>query len=444
MVLHKNLSKTKSAIKLFLILLISSFSLLSCGNDDTNFDDDNNDNGDDIIIIENAIYPKELVPMLGKGFDVAWSEFNKYIEAHDEQKVIDIVASGFSTVRIRVNKPADEDLFSHLDIQINQCLKHGLIPILAYQGHDAEDATDIAKAKLDITNWWRTIAERYKDYSELLVFNILVETSGNFKKDYELLNEFYASIIPAIRASNPHRILIVPPVGLSKPANLQYIQLPDDTDPFIMMEWHCYAAGPALTGNKQWTTGTLQERQLVLNHLNAAKEYMNQTGRLTWLGAWMVGNYNKGNDYDIPEQVKFATFFVREMEKIGVPWCVNTDDKYYDYLNLEWYSEGTYAGIPVRDVLIDTEKIALYKSEGYKGESVRLEPGEYDTSELNSYGFTNNISSFMIPWGFKIITYSETGFTGTKKEFIKTTKLLQPDVDNTFSSLKVVDLKTYY
>ncbi|WP_282014656.1 cellulase family glycosylhydrolase [Marinifilum flexuosum] len=405
--------------------------------------DDHKDDTTDKDRIEGVLYPDELVAQMGKGFDVAWSEFNKYIQDHSEQKVIDIAEAGFTMVRIRVNKPATEDLFSHLDEHINQCLKHGLIPVLAFHGHDAEEGEDMEQAKQVTVDWWRTVAERYKDYSELLVYNLFVELNGNLKKDHQLLNEFYADIIPAIRESNPYRIIIVPPIGLSKPANLQYIQLPDESDPFVMMEWHCYAAGPALEGNKQWTTGTQEERQLVLDHFQSAAEYMEQTGRSTWFGAWMAGNYNKGNEYDIPAQVQFATFFVRELAKIGVPWCVNTDDKYYDYLNLKWYPEGEYGGIPVRDVILDTEKVALYSGEGYQGESLRLSPGEYDQAELQAMDFDNNISSIMVPWGFKVIAYTENGFVGTANEYTRTTRSFSSEMENTISSLKVIDLETY-
>jgi hypothetical protein len=409
--------------------------------EDNKGDDDEQTEDNDRI--EGVLYPDELVAQMGKGFDVAWSEFNKYIENHSEQKVMDIVEAGFTMVRIRVNKPATEDLFSHLDVHIDQCLKHGLIPILAFHGHDAEEGTDMEEAKQAIVDWWRVVAERYKDYPDQLVFNLFVELNGNLKKDHQLLNEFYAAIIPAIRESNPYRILIVPPVGLSKPANLQYLQLPDDSDPFIMMEWHCYAAGPSLDGNKQWTTGTAEERQLVLNHFETATEFMQQTGRSTWFGAWMAGNYNKGNEYDIPAQVQFATFFVRELAKIGVPWCINTDDKFYDYLNLQWYPEGEYGGIPVRDVILDTEKIALYAESVYDGESVRLAPGEYDEADLKSLGFDNTISSLMVPWGFKVIAYSEAGFTGTEKTYTRTTRSLEDEMDDAIRSIKVIDLKSY-
>lgn len=393
--------------------------------------------------LEGVLYPDELVQQMGKGFDVAWSEFNKYIENHDEKKVRDIANAGFTMVRIRVNKPATEDLFSHLDIQIDQCLKYGLIPVLANQGLDAEEATDVEAAKADITNWWRTVAEHYKDYSDKLAFNLFVETSGNFKKDYDLLNEFYAEMIPAIRESNPHRILIVPPVGLSKPANLKYIELPDESDPFIMMEWHCYAAGPALSGNKQWTTGTEEERQLVLNHFEEAKEFMKQSGRVTWLGAWMAGNYNKGNEYDIPSQVQFATFFVRELAKMEVPWCINTDDKFYDYLKLEWLPEGEYGGIPVRDVILDTEKISLYDVVGYDGDAIRLAPGDYDQSELQRLGFNNKVSSLMVPWGFKVVAFTDSGFSGTSTEYHKTTRILNDEMNNSISSLKIIKMNSY-
>jgi hypothetical protein len=83
----------------------------------------------------------------------------------------------------------------------------------------------------------------------------------------------------------------------------------------------------------------------------------------------------------------------------------------------------------------------LYNEAGYQGEAVRLAPGEYDESELKNLGFTDEISSLMVPWGFKVIAYSESGLTGSSKLYTQSIGNL--DKDNIISSLKVIDMKTY-
>ena len=46
-----------------------------------------------------AILPEDYVKNLGKGFDVTWSEFTKYMNLYNEQVVIDFSDAGFTKVR---------------------------------------------------------------------------------------------------------------------------------------------------------------------------------------------------------------------------------------------------------------------------------------------------------------------------------------------------------
>ena len=76
----------------------------------------------------------------------------------------------------------------------------------------------------------------------------------------------------------------------------------------------------------------------------------------TWVGAWMPGNYNKGGNFTVQEQVGFASFMTRCLNGANIPHSINTDDK---FINIEsspkvWFTRTTdFAGIPVRDAIID-------------------------------------------------------------------------------------------
>lgn len=63
--------------------------------------------------------------------DVDWSKTAKGKEAYREQCVTDFKDMGVSHVRIRIKDPADEALFRYLDAQIDDCLAHQLIPVIA-------------------------------------------------------------------------------------------------------------------------------------------------------------------------------------------------------------------------------------------------------------------------------------------------------------------------
>ena len=115
-----------------------------------------------------------------------------------------------------------------------------------------------------------------------------------------------------------------------------------------MAEWHFYAAGPSKTNERKlWTTGTLQEKKLITDKIDEALEWQEKTGIPTWVGAWMPGNYNDGNDYTIEEQIEFASFMTESLERAGIPYAVNSDTKFYNRETNEWYEEM----IPLRNII---------------------------------------------------------------------------------------------
>lgn len=65
-------------------------------------------------------------------------------------------------------------------------------------------------------------------------------------------------------------------------------------------------------------------------------EWQNQTGIPTWVGAWMPGNYNKGDSYTVMEQTVFAAFMTSALESAKIPFAVNADTKYYDADTNQW------------------------------------------------------------------------------------------------------------
>lgn len=95
-----------------------------------------------------------------------------------------------------------------------------------------------------------------------------------------------------------------------------------------MAEWHFYASGPSKTNKeKLWTTGTEKEKQIIIDKINLELDWQKKTGIPTWVGAWMPGNYNDGNDYSVEEQAVFAKFVSSELEKAKIPFAVNNTVK---------------------------------------------------------------------------------------------------------------------
>lgn len=150
----------------------------------------------------------------------------------------------------------------------------------------------------------------------------------------------YERVVAAIRETNPDRIVMISPRLRSDPDYLHELEIPSGHHGYLMAEWHFYAAGPSKSNpKKQWTTGTEQEKQLILDKIRTACEWQRTTGIPTWVGAWMPGNYNDGDAYTVEEQCAFASFVVSSLEQAGIPFAVNSDTKFYDRENGEWLRE---------------------------------------------------------------------------------------------------------
>lgn len=285
------------------------------------------------------IKPLDYQKILGKGMDVDWSKTSQGRKYYNEQTVIEFKKAGISHVRIRVKDKADEALFQYLDQQIDDCLKHGLIPIIAYQADEFKNKP--TQKNIDkVVKWWGDVAKRYKDKSFLLSFDLLIEATDALNKQPEKLNDIYEQLVTEIRKTNPKRIIMMSPRLRSDATYLSELKVPTNHNYYMMAEWHFYAAGPSkTTERKLWTIGTKEEKDKILDKIKIALEWQKETGIPTWVGAWMPGNYNEGNDYTIKEQVAFAQFMTESLIEGNIPFAVNSDTKFYNRKTNQWIKE---------------------------------------------------------------------------------------------------------
>lgn len=286
---------------------------------------------------DSPILPSNMKALMGRGFDVSWAEFGKNIAGYSVKEVKAHNAMGFKNARIRTALAADATLFGYLDKCVTDCLNNGLIPIIAHNASAYEaDPTD-ANLVAD-SLWWATVADHFKNTSHKLVFNINIEWSDVAGKDPTVVNNYYKRIVPGIRATNPTRILIFSPIKLSSPEYLSQLVIPASAGSYVMAEWHLYAAGPSSdpTSPRYWTTGTAAQKKVITDEINIGAAWEKSSGIATWVGAWMAGDYNKGNTFSAARQAEFASFMVSEFARVGVPWSINASDNYYDYTNNVW------------------------------------------------------------------------------------------------------------
>ncbi len=285
---------------------------------------------------EAPIPPAQYVKLMGVGMDVDWANTTRGIEFYSSKAVAAFKAKGFSHVRIRVKGDATAQFLEHLDRVINDCLNVGLIPVLAYSATAFKN--DPSPENMEkVVNWWGTIARRYSDYSPLLSFDLIIEVAGPLNNQPSILNEVYERTVAEIRKTNPTRIIFISPRMWSSPEYLSDLKIPTQANGYLMAEWHFYAAGPSKTNpQKLWTTGTEYEENLIRQKIAIALNWQKTTGIYTWVGAWMPGNYNHGNDYSVSEQVKFANFMACQLDEAHIPFAINADTHFYDRETNQW------------------------------------------------------------------------------------------------------------
>ena len=286
-----------------------------------------------------AIAPRDYQQMLKKGIDVDWwgrSEKNKY-GAYSETAVKRFAQQGIKHVRFRLHHYhfTDED-FKRLFSQINTCMQYELIPIIAFSAKPYKENPNAGEHE-KVVEWWKRMAEKCKNLSPMVSFNLIVEPSDQVKKDVEELNSLYEDCVTAIRKTNPKRIVFIAPPKLSHPEGLKDLKIPSMGNGYLMAEWHFYAAGPSKSNDKKrWTTGTAEEKQKIKKSIKVAVDWQKETGIYTWVGAWMPGAYNKDDNYSVKEQTEFASFMTQQLDKHGVPFAINADHHFYDYKAEQW------------------------------------------------------------------------------------------------------------
>lgn len=304
---------------------------------------------------DSPISPSQYQKMLGRGMDVDWAKTGKGRKYYSETAVKKFKQAGIRHVRIRVKDPVSDKLFQKMDEQIHDCIRYGLIPVLAYQADEFKNSVS-DESMAGAVEWWKTVADHYKDEPYLLSFDLMIECSDALNKQSQKLNEYFEKAVSAVRMTNPKRIIMMSPRVRSDPAYLKELEIPSQANGYMMAEWHFYASGPSKeNARKLWTSGTDKEKKLIKDKINLALAWQKETGIPTWVGAWMAGNYNDGDDYSMEEQIRFANYMVKQLEDAGIPFAVNSDTKFYNRDSNDWIT----SMLPLRYCIYDSFEKAV-------------------------------------------------------------------------------------
>ena len=300
--------------------------------------------------------PYDMVSQMGRGINLgnvlsAPVEGN-WAAAAEEQYFIDVAAAGFTNVRIPIDffgarttgdtsgysstagtagnytgTSADYVVSSvYLDrVQqvVNWSLNHGLVTIIDLHGSTLKsefiytfdsgesEYTHPTSAKRAADNEkfraiWAQIAERFKEHSESLLFEVINEPYFHMSKsDMDTLNTEVLAVIRASGGSNGTRnVIITGGTGTSHEAPLQIEPSIIAGDSYLIATFHYYqpfnftSSSADSRDNESW--GTVQDKELLTTRFNEVFAWASTNDMPVFLGEFGADNtggynYNSGD-----------------------------------------------------------------------------------------------------------------------------------------------------
>jgi len=280
------------------------------------------------------ISPTSYRDMLGVGINVNWVLFKKIIGAYTPTVPLAFKQIGFSHVRIRADEDTDISLLKKV---VDDSLKAGLVPIIAFAGSNIKEKPTQENEEKS-ARWWKKVGEAFQGYPYTLSYDLMIEPGKNINDHIDILNKFYTDSLHYIRAVDPYRIVFVSPPFTSSIYHVDDLKVPWDS--YTMLQWHFFAGGPSLKNPaKKWTVGTKEEKGNIWHYIDTARQWTRKTGIPSWVGAWMPGNYNKGNTFSIPQQIAFAHFMSCSLLYARIPFAINAGQHFYDYKTYTWRND---------------------------------------------------------------------------------------------------------
>lgn len=265
---------------------------------------------------------------LGVGMDVDWARTDRGIREFDPLIVRDFYDAGIRHVRIRVADNMTEARLIHLRKLVEACEQYGVIPVIAYQA-DSFKADPDAKNEAQLVAWWSTVANFFGTGHPMLGFDVIYEPADKLNRDLPALNRAYENVVRTLHDIDPQRMIFIAPRMRAAPEDLSSLKLPPHSQNYLLAEWHIFPWGPLKNNGKYpWTSGTAAEKAAIRARINTAVRWQQKSGHASWVGGWAVGESIKNAPTE--SQMAFARFMACELNKVKIPYAINTDTQFYD------------------------------------------------------------------------------------------------------------------
>jgi len=251
-----------------------------------------------------------------------------------EEEYFQLIADqGFDAVRVPIRWSAHAaktapyiitpDFFERIDWVIENSLERELVVIINFH-HYEEMFVDPQREEEHFLALWRQVAERYQDYPQELIFEILNEPHDvltNFA-----WNKLLFKALDVIRETNPERMVIIGPGKWNNLNELKFLELPED-DRNIIVTFHYYEpfefthqGASWAEGSEDWLGRTWEATNYQMASVDAdmfsAAVWAEKHNRPIYLGEF--GAYSRA---DMESRARWTAYVARKAEENGFSWA---------------------------------------------------------------------------------------------------------------------------
>lgn len=258
--------------------------------------------------------------------------------------------AGFDSVRIPIrfsdyakdqpNYTIEESFMEEVDEYVDYALSNDLVVILDLH-HFLELMDEPDKYKDCFLRIWEQLSQRYQNYPDKLVFEILNEPNKNLES--YIWNEYLNEAINIVRKSNKSRLIIVGATEFSSLDGLKYLKLPEDKNLIATFHFYepneftfqgnVYHQGFEHLKNISWS-GTDSEIKYIKERFSTVKTWADKNKIRVFLGEFGANNNAPEKDREL--WIKEVRKTAEEMGFAWGYWELCSEFGIYDTKTSSW------------------------------------------------------------------------------------------------------------